>query len=87
MINLKDVRVDHPSDSAYNVLCDIISNTSVVSILYALAEILSDINAEMTEKERVVGDAAEIIKDILGKEEVKARDEVYRASLPEAGSE
>jgi hypothetical protein len=38
MVNLKDVRVDFPVDTAYNCLCDV-ANCGMDSVLSALGEI------------------------------------------------
>lgn len=41
MVNLKDVRVDFPVDTAHNALCHIVANCGIDSVLFALGEIVA----------------------------------------------
>lgn len=41
MIKLTDVRIDAPSNSAHNILCDIVSHCGIESVLLSLSEIVA----------------------------------------------
>lgn len=41
MIKLTDVRIDAPSNSAHNILCDIVAHCGIESVLLSLSEIVA----------------------------------------------
>ena len=57
MIKLTDVRIDAPSNSAHNILCDIVAHCGIGSVLLSLSEIVAaqqSVQADGANSPRVV---------------------------------